>query len=117
MDLNAAVAKHAEWKVKFRAAIGKKEQLNAGDIGRDTTCDLGRWLHGAGRAQHGSLESYQNCLKHHAAFHVQAGRVAQNINAGRYEEAEKQLGAAAAFSQASNDVALAIRQLKKDAAL
>ena len=28
MDLHQALEKHAEWKVKFRSAIAKKERLN-----------------------------------------------------------------------------------------
>jgi len=117
MDLNQAIAKHAEWKVKFRTAIDKKQQLSVGEIARDNCCDLGRWLHGDGRARHGSLASFQDCQSNHAAFHVQAGRVAQAINDGRYAEAETMLGAVSQYGKASQDVALAIRQLKKDAGL
>ena len=29
MDLNNAVEKHAEWKIKLRSAITKQEQLDA----------------------------------------------------------------------------------------
>lgn len=117
MDLNQAISKHAEWKVRFRTAIQKKEQMNVTDIARDNCCDLGKWLHGDGRQQFGRLDSYKTCVATHAIFHTHAGRVAQTINAGRYSDAEGMLEGQAPYAQASNNVALAIRQLKKDAAL
>ncbi len=46
MDLDQAVAKHAEWKVKFRKAISAKEQLDTASIAKDNCCELGKWLHG-----------------------------------------------------------------------
>jgi methyl-accepting chemotaxis protein len=53
----------------------------------------------------------------HAGFHAQAGRVATVINAGRYDEADAMLGADSPYAQASNEVAMAIRRLKKEAAV
>jgi len=117
MDLNQAISKHAEWKVRFRSAIHKKEQMNVVDIARDNCCDLGKWLHGDARKQYSSLDSYKTCVATHAIFHTHAGRVAQTINAKRFTEAEGMLEGQTPYVQASNNVALAIRQLKKDAAL
>jgi len=51
MDLNQAGTAHAEWKVKLRMAIAKQEQLDAVTIGTDNACALGKWLHGAAKAQ------------------------------------------------------------------
>ena len=50
MDLNQAIEKHAEWKVKFRSAIVKKESMDAGTISKDNCCELGKWLHRIGGA-------------------------------------------------------------------
>ena len=41
IDLDAAVGAHAQWKIKLRAAIDRKDQLDAVTIGKDNCCDLG----------------------------------------------------------------------------
>ena len=114
MDLDKAIAKHAEWKVKLRSAMSQKQNLNAADIARDNCCDLGVWLHGPARHKLAALESYRNCVTSHATFHVQAGREATAINAGRYTDADAMLGAESPYARASNEVVMAIRRLKKE---
>ena len=44
-------------------------------------CELGTWLHGKAKSQIGHLASYVECVQKHAAFHVEAGKVAAIINA------------------------------------
>ena len=114
MDLDKAIAKHAEWKVKLRTAIGQKQQLNAAEVSRDHGCELGAWLHGSARSELSKLESYASCVSSHAAFHTQAGRVATAINSGKLAEAESMLAADSPYARASNEVALALRRLKKE---
>ncbi|MBR7782681.1 CZB domain-containing protein [Undibacterium luofuense] len=117
MDLDNAVAKHAEWKVKFRKAITAKEQLDADTIAKDNCCDLGKWLHGESRTKIGGLASYKDCVSRHANFHVEAGKVAKLINKGAYSEAEKALDAGTSYATASSAVSLAIGKLKKEAGM
>ncbi|MBI5256336.1 MAG: CZB domain-containing protein [Burkholderiales bacterium] len=117
MDLNSAIAAHGEWKLKFRAAIAKKEQLDAVTIGQDNRCALGQWLHGEAKGQYGGLQSHAHCLARHAEFHQHAGKVAQAINAGRYAEAEAMLGAGTPYTQVSSAVGSAIVALRKEARL
>lgn len=38
MNLDESIQKHAEWKLKFRAAISRKEQIDADTIGKDNCC-------------------------------------------------------------------------------
>lgn len=114
MDLNQAIEKHAEWKVKFRTAIAKQDLMNAETISKDNCCELGKWLHGVGRAKFSNLPSFMKCVSNHARFHVEAGKIAQAINAKKYTEAETMLTNGTAYSLASNEVGTAIIQLKKD---
>ncbi len=114
MDLNQAIEKHAEWKVKFRTAITKQESLDAGVISKDNCCELGKWLHGVGRAKFSNLPSFLKCVSNHARFHVEAGKIAQTINAKKYKDAEAMLSNGTPYSLASNEVGTAIMQLKKD---
>ncbi len=116
MDLTQAIQKHGEWKLKFRSAIANKETLDARTIGRDDCCDLGKWLHGEGKTKFAKLPSHAACVGKHAAFHVEAGKVAQIINAKKFDEATAML-AAGPYVEASSAVGGAIMKLKLDAKL
>lgn len=117
MDLEQAIGRHAEWKVKFRAAIAKRESLDAATVARDNCCELGKWLYGEGRSRWSALPAYRSCVAKHTEFHQVAGRVALAINAGHYVEAEKMLEGTTSYGAASTDVVTAILRLKKEAAL
>jgi methyl-accepting chemotaxis protein len=117
MDLEHAVQKHAEWKLRFRSAIARHETLDAASIGRDDCCDLGKWLHGEARRRFGSLQSHATCLSRHAAFHAEAGKVAQAVNARHYDTAEALMDADSGYVAASTAVGVAILRLKKEAGL
>ena len=116
MNIDSAIQKHMEWKVKFRTAISKQEQMDAVTIGKDNCCELGKWLHGEGKTQCSSLPSYAITLTKHAAFHIEAGKVASAINAKKYADAETMLGNSSAFSTISGEVGIALMRLKKEAA-
>jgi hypothetical protein len=117
MDLSQAVVKHSEWKIKFVKAIAGKEKLDAATIGKDNCCELGKWLHGEAKASYAALAGYRCCVTNHAAFHVEAGKVATTINAGRYDEASAMMGAGKPYAKASSAVGAAIMQLKGEARL
>ncbi|MDI1276522.1 methyl-accepting chemotaxis protein [Methylobacter sp.] len=117
MDLDVALHKHAEWKVKFRTAISHNEKLDVVTISKDNCCDFGKWLHGNTKLHLGHLESFSECISKHAAFHVEAGKVAQAINDKRHQEANTMLDTDSDFIAASSAVGVAIMRLKKDVAL
>lgn len=117
MDLDNAIAKHAEWKLKFRSAISKQETMDAETIAKDNCCDLGKWLHGDGKTSFGKLASHANCLSTHTVFHVEAGKIAKAINAKKFQEADAMINAGGAFATASSAVGVAIIRLKKEASL
>ena len=117
MDLNQAIGKHAEWKMKFRSAITKQESMDAETISKDNCCELGKWLHGEARTTLGKFASHAECISRHAAFHVEAGKVARAINARKYAEAEAMIGSNTPYAAASSAVGVAIMHLKKEAGL
>ena len=117
MDLNQAIERHVEWKVKFRLAISKHETTDAATIAKDNCCELGMWLHGEAKSKFGGLPAYVQCVSKHAVFHVEAGKVAQAINSKRFSEAGAMLNSGTPYAQASGAVGVAIMQLKKEAGL
>ncbi|WP_432743769.1 nitrate- and nitrite sensing domain-containing protein [Methylobacter sp. G7] len=114
IDLDKALDKHSEWKVKLRTAISKREEMDAATISRDDCCDFGKWLHHDIKSHLAHEPSYADCVSKHAAFHIEAGRIANMINAKKFGEAEALLGNGSAFVSASTAVGVAIMRLKKD---
>jgi len=115
MDLNNAVQKHAEWKVKLRSAIAKHEQMDVVTLARDDRCELGHWLHGEARTRFGQLGAHSDCVHKHQAFHDEVAKVATAVNAGRFAQAQDMLGASTGFSKASSALSVAFLQLRKAA--
>lgn len=116
MNFDEAIQKHAEWKIKFRSAMGKKEQLDVATICADNKCALGLWLHGEGRQTHGQHPGYAEVVKRHAEFHKAAGAVAAVINSGDYDKAEKMLTLGTPFASTSSAVGTALMSLKRQTA-
>lgn len=114
MNLDNALAAHADWKVKLRIALATKQSLDAASIASDCNCDLGRWLQGDGKRKHGASASFKSCVEGHTEFHRCAGLIAHKINAADYAGAELELEAGRAFSKASSLVAVAVRRLKTE---
>ncbi|MBL4710905.1 MAG: chemotaxis protein CheW [Gammaproteobacteria bacterium] len=114
IDLDSAIQKHAEWKLKLHTAITRNEKLEASEISRDDCCILGKWLHGEAKSKFSHLKNYIECRDKHKTFHVEAGRVAKFINDEKYKEAETMLGAGSAYANASSSVATAIISLRKE---
>lgn len=117
MDLENAIGKHAEWKMKFRSAISRQEQMDIATISKDNCCELGKWLHGEGAIKLGHLGSHGECVKKHKVFHSEAGKVATAINAKKYTEAETMISGQTSYANASNEVGIAIMRLKKESGL
>ena len=115
MDLDKARKAHDDWKVKLRLAMIRHEQLDAATIAKDNACELGKWLQADG-VKHAAAPEYRECKAKHAAFHVEAGKVAKMINDGKHTEAEAALGSGSAFSKASFEAIGAIGKLQKHVA-
>ena len=116
MNLDTAVAAHAEWKIKLRTAIESGQTLDASSIAADNCCELGRWLHGDAKRLLGTRPEYQDSLACHAAFHREAGRVAQVINNRQADQARAMLEPGGAYAVASSAVGLALTRLKREMA-
>jgi methyl-accepting chemotaxis protein len=86
--------------------------MDAAAISKDNNCEFGKWLHGEAKALYGKEDSYAKCVAGHAAFHVEAGKVAAAINAKKMDEAERMMAAGSNYAQASKNVGISIIELK-----
>jgi methyl-accepting chemotaxis protein len=114
INLDNAIKAHADWRSKLRHAAQRSEQMDAATIGRDDCCELGKWLHGTGQSKCGSKPSFVSLVNAHQEFHREAGKVAQTINQGKTDAAEKMLGSNTGFSKASSNVTRLIVQLRNE---
>jgi len=112
LDFDKVIAAHAQWKTKFRAAITRKESLDAATIARDDQCELGRWIHSTGKARFGHDAGFMQLLGEHRIFHKCAGDVAQTINARRYEQAMHMIDGQSEFGRASSQVTGTLSRMK-----
>jgi Chemoreceptor zinc-binding domain len=117
MDLDQAVRKHSDWKIKFRSAISKQESMDAETIAKDNCCDLGKWLHNDGKRNFAAGASLSECVTMHAAFHVEAGKVASAINAKKFTTAGTMIDRNSPYARASSAVVRAILKLKAEVAV
>jgi Chemoreceptor zinc-binding domain len=115
INLANAISAHNQWKIKLRNAMSADDTLDVETISKDNCCELGKWLHGEGKQAHGDLQLFCDCIKQHAVFHTEAGKVALLINNRRYQEAEDQIDyTSSAFGQASTSVINTINKLKRE---
>lgn len=115
MNFDDAIAKHCDWKIRFRTSMLLKEQMNVASISSDCNCELGKWLHSEGEIIYGYLDSFQHCVSVHAAFHREAGIIAELINQAKYAEASALMDTFTNFDNASHAVGVAIIKLRNEA--
>jgi hypothetical protein len=114
MKLTRAVNAHTDWKIRLRWAITERAAIDADEVAGARGCELGRWLEGDLARQFGSHPLYDACVRAHEAFHRECARVADLINAGRYDEAQRMLEPGSAYHLASHEVVFAIAELKRE---
>ena len=101
LDIDAAQAAHQRWKQQLRAHLLSRgvpsaqtepeSPLDAESVCRDDRCDLGRWIHGPGRARLGTFRGFSDLLAHHRMFHRVAGNVLALAAAGKPLDARRML--------------------------
>jgi aerotaxis receptor len=111
LDVDAAIKAHQQWRVKLRNAILKNEVLDVATIRRDDCCAVGKWIYGPGGQRWGQHPVFSSLLQAHREFHQEAGKVAELVNSGRHDEANRALQGESPFSRAGRRVVSALMQL------
>ena len=112
VDIDMAIASHENWKYRLQAFLDGRstEKFVAEEICFDDSCDLGKWIHGAGKAKLGNFPGFTALQGHHKMFHYAASNVVALAQAGKTEEANKMLDVQ--FTQQSAEVVRDLRMLK-----
>ena len=112
VDIDMAIASHENWKYRLQAFLDGRstEKFVAEEICFDDRCDLGKWIHGTGKAKLGNFPGFTALQGHHKMFHYAASNVVALAQAGKTEEANKMLDVQ--FTQQSAEVVRDLRMLK-----
>ena len=113
-DLGKAIMAHEQWKDKLRNAALNHGKLDAATLHRDDACASGQWLHGEGEHQHGTRPTFTHLKTVHQDFHRSAGTVADAINAGQTDKAQRMLGSGTDFAETTERVLTAIQTLRRE---
>jgi hypothetical protein len=112
VNLDEAIQAHAAWKIKLAVYLKKPDgSLKPAEIGADSRCPLGQWLHGDA-AKYSSLPEYQTLMTEHARFHKTAANIAEQANGGRQLNSDEVLGSGSEFATTSLSVVKAIKNLQ-----
>lgn len=108
-----AISAHLAWKTKLVEALAGKAQAapDAAEIGKDTACALGQWIHGSGQARYGDLPAFDGLRQQHARFHRLAGEVVELTRANKNAEASRLM--ANEFQQTSHDIVTRLSRMSK----
>lgn len=115
LDFDQAIAAHQQWRVTLRNAALKGTRLEVEQIRRDDCCKLGQWLHSTASNRWNGLSAFSELRQQHKAFHQEAGKVAERVNAGRMDDAQAMLQPGTPFVQAGLQVTECLRQMRQHA--
>lgn len=109
-----AIEAHLAWKRRLIDALaaGKAERWpSVEEVGKDTRCTLGQWIHGTGWERYGNLRSFVELRDVHARFHGLAREIVEHARAGRQTEATRLLDGD--FQRTSGDIIARIKHLSE----
>lgn len=100
LDIDEAIATHQYWKQQLRAQLLARQParppedrraLERETAGCDDRCELGRWIHGRGRARLGTFPGFTDLMAHHRMFHHVAGNILALQECGKLADARRML--------------------------
>lgn len=113
LDIDTAIAAHENWSARLNAVIKgtSTEQLQPDVVCLDDRCDLGKWLHGPGRARLGQYPAFSVLVARHKHFHMEASAVLSLAQSGDQPRAEQKLQSG--YRHASTQVVLLLKELQR----
>ncbi len=102
--LKGAIAAHAAWSARLKAAIvSGKLDVPVSTVRADNQCQFGKWLYGAGTsAGEAQTENYRQAKQLHAQFHDEASKVAQLAILSQKAAAEQAMGPSSEYAKISS---------------
>ena len=111
MNFDEAIQAHVQWKMKLRQHLGGAQKFDAGVVGKDDQCVLGKWIHGEASTKYRQLPDYAKLKAAHASFHATAASVIRTHDSGLGVKAAELLEGL--YEKASLEVVHHIRHIRK----
>jgi methyl-accepting chemotaxis protein len=104
--LKSAMAAHAAWTARLKAAIVSRHlDVPVTTIRADNQCQFGKWLYGSEfSGAESQTENYRQTRQLHAQFHQEAAKVAQLALSGEKGAAELAMAPASEYAKISADL-------------
>ncbi len=111
INLYDAIKAHMAWKIRLMDYLEGRstEDLQPHHICVDNRCDLGKWIHGPGKARLGEQALFQQLVEEHAKFHYHASKVVEAHQGGDAGLAHKIL--AGGFAEQSRNTVNCLARL------
>lgn len=89
LDLKQVIDAHLAWRTRLQDILAgiQNEKVEVHQVAQDTLCVLGKWLYGEGKAQFSNLHEYEDLRLTHRQFHLTAGQILTDHNAGQADTA------------------------------
>ena len=110
--LERSIESEVKWKLRLLKWANGDEVPERESVALDSKCDLGAWLQGDGRRQHGNNPLFRAACEAHTRFHAAAGHVVDLVLAGRREAAKRSI-LEGEYLARSMDLVRAIMVLKR----
>jgi hypothetical protein len=111
-----AIASHVRWKIALLLAAEMRESLSeraTRSLTHPEECSIHKWLQSTHTDHLRGSQEYRTVLALHSAFHAQMLQIANLLQAGHFEQAERCLNKPGPFQDASNSLANAIMALER----
>jgi hypothetical protein len=111
-----AIASHVRWKIALLLAAQMREPLSeraTHSVTHPEECSVQKWLRSTYTEHLRGSQEYRTVLALHSAFHNQMLQIANMLQAGHFEQAERYLNSPGPFQDASNSLANAIMALER----
>jgi hypothetical protein len=111
-----AIASHVRWKITLLLATRMREPLSeraSQSIRHPEACSIRKWLTSRQTLHLRGTPEYRAALTLHTEFHAQMQRIADLIDAGDYQQADRLLNSPESFQNASNALANALMALDR----
>jgi hypothetical protein len=111
-----AVASHMRWRITLLLATQMREPLSARatrSIHHPEECSIHKWLASRLTLHLRRTLEYHAALTLHLEFHIQMQRIADHINAGQFDQADRLLSSPESFQNVSNAFANALMALDR----
>lgn len=113
MNFDELSNQHLHWKSLVESLFDENNSsiLNPSTIIKDNDCDLGKWIYSNEASRYSSSQSFKKLQEVHQNFHLYAGKIILDFQSGNIEDANR---LHPLFTQASDDIASLLQDLKKE---